>query len=120
MGSWTFAEFSVGIIAGSIPPCRAFVLQTLHNFRGEAPSNDNMIDTPNSRFGHSFPLNSFSRIVNASSRSQVDTGAPGRFPARVWNREANRAASQESGRESILPLHNALKPSSEVGFWTSA
>ena len=116
MGCWTFAEFSVGIIAGSIPPCRAFVLQTLYKFSGETLSNDNIIDTPKSRFGHSFPLNNFSRITDASSRSQVDTGAPGRFPAKVWNRAANRAASQESGGESILPLHNVHKPNSEIGF----
>ena len=33
-----------------------------------------------------------------------------------WNREVNRAASQDSGRESIIPLHNEPSASLEMGI----
>ena len=33
-----------------------------------------------------------------------------------WNRETDRAASQDSGRESILPLHNKTNASLETGI----
>ena len=33
-----------------------------------------------------------------------------------WGREANRAVSQDSGRESILPLQNMQSASSKEGI----
>ena len=124
LGSWTFAEFSVAMIAGSIPPCRVFVLQIIYNLRGDAASNEDM--SPNSRSGHSFPLKSLSRITTAVSRSRASAEAPrvSKGPkrsqkkyvsAKRWSREANRPVSQESGRESILPLHSVPEPSLETG-----
>ena len=127
MASWSFAEFSVAIIAGSIPPCRVFVLQTLHKLRGEATSNENMFNTPSSRSGYRFPLKSLSKITAAVSRSRTSAEAPrvSKAPkssqkkyasAKRWSREANRPVSQESGRESILPLHRVPEPSLETGI----
>lgn len=120
LASWSFAEFSVAMVAGSIPPCRALVLQTLHKFRGEAPSDENLVDRPNNRFGHNFPLNIFPKITNASSRSQGSAKGPldserKYMSASLWNRKATRAGSLDSGREHILPLHKVVKPSSETG-----
>ncbi|KAM0801648.1 hypothetical protein BDR22DRAFT_971869 [Usnea florida] len=120
LASWTFAEFSVGIIAGSIPPCRVLVLQILYRFGGKAPSNENTDKAPSSRSGLSFPLKSLSRTTNTSSRSQSNAEAPEDsqkryIPAKLWNREATRAASQDSGREYILPLHSVVKPNLDIG-----
>ena len=33
-----------------------------------------------------------------------------------WNMEANRALSQDSGRENILPLHSVSRANAETGI----
>lgn len=127
LGEWTFAESSVGIIAGSIPPCRAFVLQTLRKFRGEASPNGNTIVVPNFRSGRSYLLKSLSRVTNALFRSRASPKASGvskgsknsqkqYTSTNPWNRETIRAASQDSERESILLLHTARNASLETGI----
>ena len=34
-----------------------------------------------------------------------------------WNMKANRALSQDSGRESILPLHSVSGANPDTGIW---
>ena len=127
MGNWTFAEYSVGVIAGSIPPSRALVVQILRKMRGEAVPNKNMLGVPKPRSGHGYVLKRFSRIPDASSQirgtPEVSTHSKGSKnttkrcqPMKPWEREAIRAVSQDSGRESILPLHNMQSASSNEGI----
>ena len=102
-------------------------MQTLHKLRGKATSNENLFVAPTSRFGHGFPLRSLSRITTAISRSRASAEATrvSKGPrssqkkyvsAKRWSRGANRPVSQESGRESILPLHRVPEPSLETGI----
>ena len=129
MGSWTTAEFCVGIIAGSIPPCRVLVVQILRKLRGEAPPNENTIGVPNTRSGHSSLLKSLSKITNAFSwnRTRASPEASGDskgsknsqkryIPMKPWNKELNRPVSQDSSREQILPLHNMPSASLKTGI----
>ena len=52
-----------------------------------------------------------------STDSKGSKSTPKRYqPMKPWEREANRAASQDSGRESILPLHNMQSASSKEGI----
>lgn len=125
---WTSAEFSVGIIAGSIPPCRTFVLQAVHKFTGEAPPSGDAYGVPNSRrSGYLYPFKSLARITNRYSWSraspEVSGGSKGSkisqkkyIPLKPWNMEANRAVSHDSGRESMLPLHSMPKANLESGI----
>ena len=124
---WTFAEFSVGVIAGSIPPCRGLVVQTLRKMRGEAVPKKNTLGVPRSRSGHGYLFKSFSRITDALSRirgtPEVSTDLKGskstpkrHQPMKPWEREANRAVSQDSGRDIILPLHDMQSASSKEGI----
>ena len=126
MAKLSFAEPSVGIIAGSIPPCRAFVLQMLRKVRGQAAPNKNTTGASNSRSGHRYIFKRLSRITNALSWSRANPHAPGNLqgsrilqknyvPTNPWDREGNRAASQDSGRELILPLYKVPDANLESG-----
>ena len=127
MGIWSFAELSVAVIAGSIPPCRALAVQTLCKMRGEVVPNKNTPVVPKARSRHGYLLKRFSNIPDALSRirgipeaSTDSNGSRGTLkryqPTTSWERETNRAASQESGRDSILPLYSMQSPSSEEGI----
>lgn len=127
MSIWTSAEYSVGIIAGSIPPCRTLVLGTVHKFRGKAPPNENENAVPSSRSGQFYTLKSLARITNAFTRSRASPEASGSsrgskssqkkyIPMKPWSREAIRAVSHDSGRESFLPLHSVPKANLESGI----
>ena len=114
---WTMAEYCVGIIAGSVPPCRALVIQMVLKFRSKAPPNVNTFRSQNSRSGHSSLLRSLSKIANtfswsrarASSEVSDELRDSENFqrctPMKPWNRKYKRPVSQDSGRENILPLH---------------
>ncbi|KAM0805601.1 hypothetical protein BDR22DRAFT_884584 [Usnea florida] len=114
---WSTAEFCVGIIAGSIPPCRALVMQMIYEFRNKAPPNVNTAGFQNPRSGHRFLLKSLPKIANpfSKSRARARPEVSGElndsrifrryFLMEPWNRKHNRSVSQESGRENILPLH---------------
>ncbi len=39
------------------------------------------------------------------------------IPMKIWNMRANRALSQDSGRESMLPLHTGSGANPEAGIW---
>ena len=109
------AEYCVGIIAGSVPPCRALVIQMIHQFRGEAPARKNTVGVPNTRFRHSSLHECLSKItiVFSWSRARANPKASGELknsknlyiPMKPWNRKHNRFFRQDSGRENILPLH---------------
>ena len=125
---WSIAEFCVGIIAGSVPPCRALVMQMIHEYRSKAPPNVNTAGFQNPRFGHSCLPKILPKIANPFSRSR--TRAPpdvsGEFKdskifqryslMEPWNRKHNRSVSQESGREHILPLHTIPKARLKTGI----
>ena len=117
LANWSFAECSVAIIAGSIPPCRALVLQTVRKFGGETPPNENVIGVPKSRLGHSYQ-----RFTNALSRIRASPKAFGGSkglgssqkkynPTKLWFGEASRTVSQDSRRNIILPLYNERRTS---------
>lgn len=125
---WSSAEYFVGIIAGSIPPCRMLVLQWIPKFRGEAPPNEGTTGISNPRSSYFYSLKHFSRITNAFSRGRATVPETSRgwkgsrnsqknyIPMRPWNVEANRAFSQDSGRESILPFHSVSRANPETGI----
>ena len=127
MATWSAAEYSVGIIAGSIPPCRALVLQMIRKFRGEATPNENPYGVPRPHSGYFYSFKSLARIANAlswvkaspeaSEDSEGSKNSQKKYtPLRPWNLEANRAISQDSGRECILPLHNVPRANLESGI----
>ena len=129
MAIWTSAEYYVGIIAGSIPPCRALVLQTVHKFTAKATTNEKTTGVSSSRSSYFYSLRNFSKITNAFSRSratdpETSRGSRGSrslqknyIPMKPWNMNANRALSQDSGRESILPSHSVSNENPETGIW---
>ena len=39
------------------------------------------------------------------------------IPMKRWDMKANRALSQDSGRESILPLQNVSGANPDTGIW---
>ena len=39
------------------------------------------------------------------------------IPLKPWNMKASRALSQDSGRESILPLHGVPGANPDTGIW---
>lgn len=95
--------------------------------RGQAGPNENTLGVSKSRSGHGYLLKSISRITDALSRfrgtpevstdSKGSKSSPKRYqPMKPWGREASRAVSQDSGRESILPLHNMQSASSKEGI----
>ena len=114
---WTMAEYCVGIIAGSIPSCRALVMQMVHEFRSKAPPKVNTVGLQNSRSGYSSLLRILPRIAHPFSRSRArarpevsgeleDSKNFQRYiPTKPWNRKHNQFFRQDSGRENILPLH---------------
>ena len=129
LATWSSAEYFVGIIAGSIPPCRVLVLQTVHRFRGETLPNAKTSSASSSRSGHFYSLKNFSRVTNAFAWSRATTGPDTSrgsrgsrnlrktyIPMQPWNMDANRALSQDSGRESILPLHSVSRGNPETGI----
>lgn len=124
---WSHAEYTLGIIAGSIPPCRSLVLQIVRKVRGEAPPSEDIYGVPKSPSGRYYTPKSLARITNGFSRSRASPGASessrgsknlqkSYTPLRPWNREANRTVSHDSGRESILPLHNLPKSNLKSGI----
>ena len=102
------------------------VLQTVHKFRGEALPNAKTTSVSSSGSGYLYSLRNFSRITNAFSWSRATGPATSRdsrgsrnlqktyIPMKPWNMEANRALSQDSGRESILPLHSVSRANPET------
>ena len=85
--------------------------------RGEVDPNKNAPVVPKPRPGRGYLLKRFSRISDAFSRirgipevltsSKGSKSTPKSYQAtRPWQREANRATSQDSDRDTILPLHN--------------
>lgn len=128
MAIWSSAEYYVGIIAGSIPPCRALVLQTVHKFRGKASISETT-GVSSLRSGYFSLLQKLSNITNALSWSrapspEMSRGSRGsrslkknHIPMKPWNMKANRAPSQDSARESILPLHGVSGANPDPGVW---
>ena len=137
MRIWSSAEYFVGIIAGSIPPCRSLFLQTVQKFiraNTSPPSNKEMSATAgalsNPRSGSSlffYSLKTLSSSIHNAPFSR--SRAPGsgissgsrrlqkhHIPMKVWNVETKRSRSQDSGRENILPLHGGTSPDS-AGIW---
>ena len=109
MAIWSSAEYYVGIIVGSIPPCRALVLQTVHNFRDKASRNEKTTGVSSPRSGYFYSLQNSSRGSRSLQKNHI--------PMRPWNVKANRALSQDSGRESILPLHSVSGANPDTGIW---
>ena len=128
LATWSSAEYFVGIITGSIPPCRMLVLQWIPKFRSEAPPNEGTTGISNSRSSYFYSLKDFSRITDAFPRSRATSPETSRgskgsrnsqkkyIPMKPWNMEANRAFSQDSGRESILPPHSVSRAKPETGI----
>ncbi|KAM0804621.1 hypothetical protein BDR22DRAFT_817709 [Usnea florida] len=126
---WSSAEYFVGIIAGSIPPCRALVLQTARNFRGKASSSEATSGVSKHRSGNFYSLQKLSNMTNAlhwaqapnSKTSRGSRGSRGlrknHIPMKPWDMKANRALSQDSGSESILPLQNVSGANPDTGIW---
>lgn len=126
---WSSAEYFVGIIAGSIPPCRALVLQTVHKFRGKASSSERTPGASSPRSSYFYSPQKFSRITQAWSRSRasspgVSGGSRGsrslrtnHIPLKPWNMKTNRTISQDSGRESILPLQSESGANPDTAIW---
>ena len=134
MAIWSSAEYFVGIIAGSIPPCRALVLQTVHKFRGKAslsktPDSEATTGVSSHRSGQLYSLQKLSNIANALfwSRApdpEMSRGSRGsrslrnnHIPMKPWNMKANRTLSEDSGRDSILPLHSVSEANQDTGIW---
>ena len=130
---WSSAEYFVGIIAGSIPPCRAFVLQMANKIQGKTSSNEESTGVMSPRSGYFYLLPNFSRISNAFSRnreqlsSETSRGPGGsksfqkdHTAMEPWNvLKVERALSQDSGRESILPRHSmsGTGANPDTGIW---
>ncbi len=79
------------------------------------------------RFGYFYTPKSLAKITNAVYRSRASPepsrGSKGSknlqknyTPMKPWNREANRTVSQDSGRESILPLHGVPRANLNSGI----
>lgn len=127
MAIWSSAEYYVGIIAGSIPPCRALVLQTVHKFRSKASSSETTIGASSShRSGYSHSLQTLSNIITALSYRRAPSPELSRGSGSLrkdhilmkpWNMKANRAPSQDSARESILPLHSVSGTTPDTKIW---
>lgn len=125
---WSTAEYCVGIIAGSVPPCRALVLQMIREFKSKAPPNVNTVGFQNSRSGHSSLLKRLPKVANPFSRSRAraspewsgelkDSKTFQRYiPMKPWNRKHNRSVSQDSSRDNILPLHTMPSARSKTGI----
>ena len=125
---WTMAEYCVGIIAGSVPPCRALVMQMIHEFRSKAPPNVNTAGFQNSRSGHSFLLKSLRKIASPVSRSRARAGREVSWELKdskifhrysimkLWNRKHDRSISQDRSRDNILPLHTMPSARSKTGI----
>ena len=126
---WSSAEYYVGIIAGSIPPCRALVLQTVHKFRDKASPSGGTPGVSSPRSSYFYTPQKFSSITQAWSRSRasspgMSSGSRGsrslrnnNIPLKPWNMKANRTISEDSGRESILPLHSESAANPDTGIW---
>ena len=126
MSIWTSAEYFVGIIAGSIPPCRALALQTVHKFRGKASSSETTSGGSSRRSGYFYSPKKLSNITNALSWSRVPSSEMSggsrnsrktNIPMKPWNTKANRALSQDRGRESILTFHTVSGAISDTRIW---
>lgn len=129
MAIWSSAEYYVGIIAGSIPPCRALVLQTVNKFRGKASPSERITGVSSPRSGYFYSPQKFSSVTNALFRSRAPSPETSRgsrgsrslrknhIPMKPWNMKANRALSQDSGRESILPVHSVSGANPDTGIW---
>ena len=129
MAIWSSAEYYVGIIAGSIPPCRALVLQTVNKFRGKASSSETTSGVSSHRSSYFYSLQKLSNVINALPWSQAPSPEMSRgsrgsrslrkdhIPMKSWDMRANRALSQDSGRESILPLHSVSGANPDTGIW---
>ena len=59
--------------------------------------------------------------ANSPEVSRGSKGSSGlrknHIPMKPWNMKANRAFSQDSGRESILPLQNVSGANPDTGIW---
>lgn len=128
MAIWTSAEYYVGIIAGSIPPCRALVLRTVHKFIGKASLSEATTGVSSHRSGYFYSLQKLSNVINALSWSRAPSPEMSRgskasrslrkdhIPMKPWNVKAKRALSQDSGRDSILPLHSVSGTNADTGI----
>ena len=126
MAIWSSAEYHVGMIAGSIPPCRSLVVDTFRKVTGgkDSPHNEKttagVSSSSSSRSGKFYSIRHFSaRVTDSFDPSRAPGSDMSRGGSRIllqkihrtmppWNMKANRGLSQDGETESILPLHHSV------------
>lgn len=117
---WTNAEFHIGIIAGSLPPCRVLYLRFVSRFRDRRLQRGaNFSGGQSSRSGYSHILYLLSRVKGSFAKTPSNT--PGSSTSyrldetRGWlgKRTAGPSRDTESDR-SVLPLHHTMDHSSNI------
>ena len=72
LSDWTCAELYIGIIVGSIPPCRVLFLKIWASAKSKPGPAENTIGQPNSSgSGRSIILDNLSRVGRALTRSRT-------------------------------------------------
>ena len=108
---WSYAEISIGIVCGSLPPCRTFLRNLGSKLRKTIYPHENTTSIPGSASTRSFLRKSLSKLSIVSSRSQSGPGSFDEpFPTTMYlGRPDIRRISHDSGG-SLLPLHHSPAP----------
>ena len=118
LADWTIAEYSIGIVVGSVPPCRTLFLQIASIFGIGKPRDRNTTSLQTSTSDSNLLTRFISNVSTVFSRSKPPpSNTKEQFSiSKHWGNRNRRRNSLES-EGSILPLRNVAVPSkAEAGI----
>lgn len=121
LGIWTNAEFRIGIIAGSLPPCRILYLRTLSRIRGDKPHDrENTWGVGSSRSSRSYFVRNISKFNKSFSRKRSNPASSSKShrPSQrsSWNIKRTMDSKRDNGSDrSILPIYDQAALGSNLG-----